>query len=332
MKKISIIIPVKDEEKYIADCIDSVLANDYPHEFIEIFIIDGLSKDRTIEIVQSYAEKNTAIKIFVNKDGTVPFALNMGIGKATGEYIIRLDAHASIPKNYFSELIKSNEKYDADNIGTCCITDVINHNPKTNAIIKVLSNKFGVGNSFFRIGITEPRKVDTVPFGCYKKAIFEKAGLFNTHLSRNQDIELNKRIVRSGGKIILIPDVSSTYYARETFSAISKNNYATGKWNVLTVYVTKKLSSLSLRHFIPLLFLLSLIVPIIGMFCFTALGMISLTSLFLYLILVLKESIKLNDSTTNLFYLIASFIVIHFSYALGSLSGLVRINYLFKHE
>ena len=82
-------------------------------------------------------------------------------------------------------------------------------------------------------------------------------------LVRNQDIELNKRILRGGGKIYILPDTYCTYLARETWKALSKNNYGNGKWNILTVYYTKMFSSLSIRHFIPLIFLLSLIVPLL---------------------------------------------------------------------
>ncbi len=330
MKKISVIIPVKNEEKYIAPCLDSILNNDYPKEFVEIFIIDGQSTDRSNEIVQKYSISYPSIKLLINKNETVPYALNIGIKESSGDYIIRLDAHSEIPTNYFSELIKFSDKHLADNIGTCCITDVKNKNPKTNAIKKVLSNKFGVGNSYFRIGILEPKEVDNVPFGCYRREIFEKIGLFNPNLTRNQDIELNKRISRNGGKIILIPNVKSIYFARESFYEIAQNNFSNGLWNILTVYITKRINSLSLRHFIPFLFLITLIIPLIGMIWIPVLGFVSLTSLISYLIFLIAISLKINDSSTSLSYIIISFIVLHFSYAFGSLFGLIKINYLFK--
>ena len=333
MKKISIIIPVKNEERYIAACLESVLNNDYPKELMEIFIVDGLSNDMTIDIIKRYLTQYNNIKLLSNNNETVPYALNMAIKKSSGEYIIRLDAHTSIPRNYFSELIKLSEEFNADDIGTCCITDIKNSNSKTNAIKKVLSNKFGVGDSYFRIGISTPKEVDHVPFGCYKREIFNKVGLFNQKLTRNQDIEFSKRIKKSGGRIILIPNVQSTYYARESFFEIYKNNFANGKWNILTVYITKKLSSLSLRHFIPIIFLLSIIIPLIGMIFNPIIGLISLLSLMSYLSLISFISFKLKDKTTSFIYIFISFLVLHFSYAFGSLLGLLRSDYLFKeHE
>ena len=330
MKKISVIIPCRNEAKYIADCLNTVLDNDYPKELTEIFVVDGKSTDNTKKIAEEFSAKFAKINVLINQDKIVPLAMNLGIKASSGDLIIRVDAHSKIPRNYFSELVKASERFDADNIGTCCLTDVKNKNPKSNAIKKVLSNRFGVGDSLFRIGINKSQEVDTVPFGCYKKEVFGKVGLFNKHLKRNQDIELNKRIAKAGGKVILISEVTSTYFARETFIELAKNNFGNGVWNILTVYITKKISSLSLRHFIPIIFLLSLILPLIGMVFNPIVGIVSLLSLISYLYLITFISYKLKDKTTSLVYIFISFIVLHFSYALGSFVGLLRLDYLFK--
>ena len=172
-------------------------------------------------------------------------------------------------------------------------------------------------------------EVDTVPFGCYKKEVFEKVGLYDERLERDQDIELNKRLKKNGGRIFLLPDISSTYYARETFSGIAKNNYRTGLWNILTVYFTKRLGSLSLRHFIPLIFLLSLIIPLIIAFWFPLISLIALISFISYLIVLLKVSSQINDKTSSLIFILFGFLTLHFSYGFGSLVGIFRIDTLF---
>jgi glycosyltransferase involved in cell wall biosynthesis len=330
MVKISIIIPCRNEKKYIIEFLESVLNNDYPKDFLEIFIVDGKSEDGTLEIVSDFIKDYSFITLLINEEKTVPYALNQAVSKCTGEYIIRLDVHSKIPENYFSKLVSSAISTGADNIGTICITDVKNKNPKSLAIRKVLSNKFGVGDSHFRIGIKSAREVDTVPFGCYKKNVFEKFGLFNVHLTRNQDIELNKRIKKAGGKVILLPDPYSIYYSREDFAGVAKNNFSTGLWNILAIYLTKNFNSISIRHFIPLIFILSLIVPTVFITVNSFFGLISLTSLFSYAILILSVSFSINDQTTKLYNLISAFIVIHFAYGFGSLVGLFRLDYLFK--
>ncbi len=306
--------------------------NDYPKELMEVIIVDGLSSDNTLKIVEEYSKKYSFIHLIENKNITVPFALNLGIQKSKGDYIVRLDAHSKIPKNYFSQLVEWSIKLSADNIGAVCLTKVQNSNSKTNAISLVLSNKFGVGNSYFRIGTNDIMEVDTVPFGCYKKEIFNKVGMFNVHLTRNQDIELNKRIKRIGGKIFLLSEVQCIYYARESYKGIAKNNYQTGLWNILTVYVTKKISSLSLRHFIPMVFLLSLIVPALLTIWFPVIGLLAALSFGSYLITLLIISHNIKNQNTNLFYVLYSFMVLHFSYGFGSLVGLFKLNYLFKAD
>lgn len=330
MVKISVIIPCRNERKYIIEFLESVLNNNYPKELIEIFIIDGKSEDGTMELVSDFIKDYSFITLLINEERTVPYALNQAIVKCTGEYIIRLDVHSKIPENYFSKLIQSAIETEADNTGTIWITDVKNKNPKSSAIRKVLSNKFGVGNSHFRIGTNSVMEVDTVPFGCFKKSVFNQYGLFNNQLVRNQDIELNKRIIKSGGKIVLLPEPYIIYYARETFNGIAENNFATGLWNILTIYITKDFNSISLRHLIPLLFLLSLVVPLILMVFNVYFGLISLLSLISYLILIVSVSIRILDNTTTLFNLIVAFIVLHFSYGFGSLLGLFRLHFLFK--
>jgi len=325
LTKISIIIPILNEEKYIKNCLESIINFDYDKSKMEVLLIDGGSSDKTIEIIKEYQNKYPIFRLFHNSKKIVPIAMNIGIKEAKGEYIIRLDAHASYPKDYFSKLIFYHKKVNAENIGGIIITDVKNMTKKSSSIKKVLSHKFGVGNSDFRIGVEEIKEVDTVPFGCYRKDVFEKYGLYDERLIRNQDIELNKRIINAGGKIYLIPDVTCIYYARENFTDLAKNNFANGKWNILTAYYTKRLNSLSLRHFIPLIFVLSILLPTILSLINIKFLWITVLSLSSYLALVIMLSLKLRDSTNSISYLVSSFITLHISYGLGSLVGIFSV-------
>lgn len=190
----------------------------------------------------------------------------------------------------------------------------------------MLSNKCGVGNSTFRTGIEGVKAVDTVPFGCWPKRVFEKYGQFDVRLVRSQDIELNKRIINGGGKICIIPDTFCTYLARETFGGVAKNNFGNGRWNMLTVYYTRQMKSLSLRHFIPLLFVLGLVLPaLVGIFWHPAL-LLSAFVLLAYLLVMGAVSAKLAvQKHLNFFYLLWSFITLHYSYGCGSLLGILSL-------
>lgn len=323
---LSVIVPIYNEEKYIAKCIDSMLNQDYPKEDMEIILVDGMSKDKTREIVATYTESYPFIRLIDNPNRIAPWAMNIGIKEAKGDVIMRLDAHATYENNYFSSLAYGLEKYGADNIGAVCRTDVLNKTPKTLAIREVLSNMFGVGNSTFRTGIGGVREVDTVPFGCWKRDVFEKYGYYDVRLVRNQDIELNKRIIHGGGKIVIIPFTCSTYLARETFRKLVQNNFGNGKWNILTVFFTGELRSLSIRHFVPLVFVLGLLLPLlVGVFWHTAIHITSLV-LAMYLLALGIVSAKLAVSKgLNFFYLLASFTVLHVSYGWGSLMALLML-------
>lgn len=328
---LSVICPIYNEEKYIAKCIDSILAQDYPKDDMEVIFVDGMSKDRTREIVAEYTSKYPFIRLIDNPDRIVPPAMNRGIKASKGDVIMRLDAHATYEKNYFSVLVKALHELNAENVGSVCRTDVLNKTPKTLAIREVLSNKFGVGNSVFRTGVDKVMEVDTVPFGCWKREVFDKYGLYDVRLVRNQDIELNKRILRGGGKICIVPNTFCTYLARETFKGLSKNNYGNGKWNILTVFYTKQFDSLSIRHFIPLLFVLSLIVPTCLALAYTPFIFVSLLSLLAYVSLLGMISMKLSlTKKLNVFYLLVAFLVLHLSYGWGSLVGLLNIPFMKK--
>lgn len=326
---ISVICPTYNEEKYIKSCIESIIAQDYPKTDLEVIFVDGMSTDKTRLIIGQYQALYDFIKLVDNPHRIVPYAMNTGIEKAKGQIIIRIDAHTLYQPNYFSALSKRLIELKADNVGVVCKTDVLNKTPKTLAIKEVLSNRFGVGNSMFRIGIDKVQEVDTVPFGCWRREVFDKYGLYDVRLVRNQDIELNKRIKRGGGKIFIIPDTYCTYLARETFSALSKNNYANGKWNILTVFYTKNINSLSIRHFIPLLFVMAISLPILLSFIYTPFIYLSIIAITLYLLLIGSVSISLAfKKKLNILLLIVAFTTLHISYGCGSLAAIIKLPFI----
>lgn len=322
---LSVIIPVYNEEKYIEQCLHAIISQDYDKENLEVLFVDGLSSDATRSIINRYAQQYPYIHLVDNPQRIVPYAMNIGINMAKGDIIMRLDAHADYQSNYFSALTAALETLHADNVGAVCHTDVLHHTPKTIAIKEVLCHKFGVGNSAFRTGTDSIIEADTVPFGCYRRDVFTRFGMYNTLLVRNQDIELNKRIHAGGGKIFLLPQALCTYYARETFADIARNNYLNGLWNLLTLKITKHFSSLSLRHFVPLLFLLSIVIPALLAIVYWPCILVSALSLALYLIFLLFTCLQISTSKHCHFgYLCLAFVVVHFSYGAGSLVGIFK--------
>lgn len=323
---LSVICPIYNEEKYIGGCIEAILRQDYPKEDLEVLLIDGGSKDRTKEIIEEYIKDYPFIKLLDNPHKIAPWAMNIGIKASQGDIIIRLDAHASYPPNYFSSLTKRLKELNADNVGTVCETSVRTKNAKSLAIREVLSNKIGVGDSAFRTGISDVTEVDTVPFGCWNRSAFDKYGLFDTRLVRNQDFEFNHRIRAAGGKIFLVPDSYCTYYARENFSSLAKQAYNNGKWNIFTTWYVGTIKTLALRHAIPMLFVLSLIIPLLAMIIWLPFGLISALSLSAYFCLIGVVSLKLSkEKNLSFVRLVQSFFVLHFSYGCGSIVGFLSL-------
>mgnify|MGYP003461482610 FL=1 len=169
---ISVVMPIYNEEKYISQCIESLLKQDYPEDKMEWIFVDGCSTDNTVSILNDYQNKNPGlIKVFNNPNKTVPYAMNIGIKNSVGKFIIRLDAHAEYADDYFSKCVYYLQTTDADNVGGVIETKSVGNVGE--AIAAVVSSKFGVGNSQFRTN-GEDGYVDTVPFGAFRREVFEK--------------------------------------------------------------------------------------------------------------------------------------------------------------
>ncbi len=317
---ITIVCPIYNEEKYISACVESVLRQDYPHSDMEVLFVDGMSTDRTREILSGYAEKYPVLKMLDNKNRTVPYAMNIGIKAARGSIIIRLDAHAKYPDNYFSVLVRELHNLKADNVGAVCRTLPADDTPKCRAIAAAMSSTFGMGNSHFRVGTKEIREVDTVPFGCYNKKVFEEIGSYDEELIRNQDDELNGRLRKHGGKIYLIPELTIDYFARDTIKKTGKMFYQYGLYKPL---VNKKLGSpATVRQFIPLLFVLELLVGTIAGMLNTCLLYAHLSVLALYLLLATAASSRHSTGIRQTVFQIIVYITIHISYGYGYIAGI----------
>ena len=321
---LSVIVPIYQEEKYIYKCIDSMLSQDYPKDDLEIILVDGMSKDRTREIVATYTAKYPFIRMIDNPERIAPCAMNRGIKEAKGDVIMRLDAHVYYPKNYFSLLVeKLNELPGAENVGALCNTLPVNDSITAQSIAAVLSSSFGMGNSHFRVGADKEMEVDTVPFGCFHRSIFDKVGLYDEELVRNQDDELNARIIKAGGKIYLIPQLVCEYYARDTAKKVYKMFYQYGVFKPL---VNKKLGSpATVRQFFPLFFVLGLLVgPVVCLFL-PVLWWAYFAVIMLWFILATSFSLKDSKSLKRILTQNWIYFVVHFGYGWGYIVGIYKI-------
>ncbi len=325
---VSIIIPCRNEEKFIEMCLKSILANDYPKERMEIFIIDGESTDNTRLIIQKISEQYPFIQLMDNNKRITPSALNIGIKKAKGELIIRMDAHSLYKKNYISSCVAYSKKYNADNVGGIFATTTHAHTLVAQTIASALSHPFGVGNSAFRTYPKHVQEADTVAYGCYKREVFDRIGIFNENLARSQDMEFNIRLKKAGGKIILFPEIICYYLAPSTYIHFIKHTISDGIWAIYPMKFTKKF--LAPRHYVPLMFILSLIINMALSVRFTFFRFLFLVIAASYILLNLIASAQVAYKKHNFRYLVLMpciFFTFHLCYGIGSCIGLLKIIY-----
>ena len=324
---ISIVCPIFNEEKYIGPFIESILKQDYPKDDLEILLVDGLSTDMSRVIISEYAKKYPFLRLIDNPQQTVPYAMNNGIMCANGSIVLRLDAHAEYPSNYCSVLVqKLNELDGAENVGGVCITLPCNETPVAVSIAECMSNRFGIGNSYFRVGAKRIMSVDTVPFGCFRKSLFDRIGLYDTDMIRNQDDELNGRIIMNGGKIYLLPEIEIKYYARDSISKIRRMFYQYGLYKPLG---NKKLGSpATMRQFLPLAFVLGLFLGAFLCLIFPPFRPFYLGVVTLYVVIGVAEGVKSACKTGQwscVFLMPFMFFNMHISYGVGYMVGLFNL-------
>ena len=331
---ISVVIPCRNEQGFIRECLESVLDNDYPRDKMEVLVIDGMSDDGTREIVGIYEQKYPFLKLLDNEKKIVSAALNKGIEISRGEVILRMDAHNVYDKSYIKKCVAGLSRHKADNVGGLCITLPRKNTVICRSIAVGLSHPFGVGNSYFRLGFKTPRCVDTVPFGCFRKETFEKIGMFDEDLARNQDDELNSRLIKGGGRIVLDPEIISYYYARDSIVKLWKMFYQYGYFKPLVVKKVKKIATF--RQLMPVFF--------VGGLSFSVLlSMISIKFMFYFFLPLVSVYVLVSfaaavfisfrkNSAAYLFSMPLVFIVLHASYGLGYLKGLFDFFVLNKNS
>lgn len=323
----SIIIPMRNEAAFIGPCLDSVLANDFPRDQYEILVVDGNSTDGSREVITSRASTRPAIRLLDNPEGIVSTAMNAGIRQSRGTYIVRMDAHSQYPPNYIRTCIGELERTGAESVGGCAVTKPGANTLVAKAIAWITQHPVGVGNAAYRLGQGD-RFVDTVPFGTFRKALFDRIGLYREDLVRNQDYELNTRIRQSGGKIYLTSKTNIVYYNVPTFAKFMAQAYNNGAY-VAQMWMRNP-ASFCWRHGAPLLFTGGLLGGL-------ALGMLApqiWTGLFFFLaiyfltVLIVALQISFRHGAKYLPVLPGLFLACHLVYGLGTMLRLVRFPFM----
>jgi cellulose synthase/poly-beta-1,6-N-acetylglucosamine synthase-like glycosyltransferase len=321
---VSVIMPVRNEQKAIRRSLAAVLAQDYPRDRLEVLVADGMSVDGTRASVSEIAARDARVRLVENPGRIMASGFNTGMRLARGEILVMLGGHTEIEPDYVRHCVRPLQQGRAECVGgpinTICKTS------KAAAIALAMSSRFGVGSVAFRLGTNKEQYVDTVAFGAYTREIIERAGPLDEELIRNQDDEYNYRLRKLGGRILLVPEVHSSYYSRSSLRALWRQYFQYGYWKVRVMQ--KHPRQMQFRHFVPPAFVAVLLtslllVPLsaVGMWLF---GLVAGS----YVVANIGASLSLvavRKGTWRLFPLLpAAFATIHLSWGLGVLVGLVR--------
>jgi succinoglycan biosynthesis protein ExoA len=320
---VTLILPIRNESVYIKHALTAILKQDYPSDCMEILIVDGMSTDDTRRVVRDFSEQypSLQIRILDNPGKIVPIGMNIALRETKGDVVIRVDGHCLIAPDYVSKCVDHLNKDGVDGVGGPM--ESIGETKMAKAIAIGMSSPFGVGNSAFRTTSGRTMIVDTVPFPAYTCEIIKRAGLYDEELVRNQDDEYNYRIRGLGGKILLADDVRSTYFTRSSLRGLWRQYFQYGYWKVRVLQ--KHPRQMSMRQFVPPLFVLALV----GSALLTpspAFRLFSIIVPLLYLMTNIVASIWTSSKQDfqYLGWLPFIFLILHLSYGLGFLMGLIR--------
>lgn len=326
--QLSVVVACRNESEHIRVLLDSIVQQDLIGISWEAVIADGMSTDDTRSIIEDYAALHPQIRLVDNPGQIVSTGLNRAIREATGSVILRMDAHTSYAPDYCRRCLEVLSRTGADNVGGPARTKATT--VRARAIAAAYHSRFSTGGARFH-NSDYSGWVDTVPYGCWHKSTVERIGLFDETLVRNQDDELNLRLVRSGGKIWQDPSIVSWYSTRGTLSRLFRQYFQYGYWKVAVI--RKHRLPASWRHLVPAFFVLGVagLLANLGLaailnspawFAASSIGCMSIVLLYGLLNVAASCLIAAKAGWSILPFLPLVFLTYHVSYGLGFLCGL----------
>lgn len=316
---ISVILPVRNESAYIHKALESLQAQDYPADKIEIWVVDGLSTDDTRSQVMAMQQADPRIALLDNPQQTAPHAMNIGLAQARGEVIVRVDGHCTLAPDYLSQCVRL-----LQHTGAACVGGPLTSQGEgwwAQAIALAMSSPFGVGNARFRYADT-PGYVDTLAFGAYRREVFDTIGHFNPELTRNQDDEFNYRLRQAGFQLYLSPEIRSVYYTRSSLKKLWSQYFQYGFWKIRVIRDYP--GSVQARHLVPGLFVLGLAASLLGALSHRRLRPLPLAILLPYTLASLVFGLRRTRARrAYLPGVLSAFPVLHTAYGTGFWWGLL---------
>ncbi len=317
---VSVIVPMRNERRYIERCLRSLAAQDYPHDCFEVIVVDGNSADGSREIVESLRDELPNLRVLENRGRHTSRGLNIGLAFARGEVIARVDAHAAVEADFLRQGVDALRRTQADVAGGPITT--LGEGATGEAIALAVSSPFGVGNAVFRYSQRE-QWTDTVAFPAYRRDVFDRVGPFE-EIDGGEDDEFHYRLKDAGGQILLTPAIRSTYYARRSYWELLRQYFGYGQAKV--VVLSRHPRRTRLRQLVPSFFVLALLAAVLvalfgGLF---TVGIAALGGAYVLASLGASLAIAHRRGWRHVWRLPLAFACMHVAYGLGFIVGLIR--------
>ena len=321
MMKISFIVVAYNAAGSLGALLEDLLAQTIPHEQIEALLVDSASTDATRAIMLDFAKAAPfEVKVLDNPKRWLASGINVALGAATGDAIIRLDAHARIPKDFLQKNLQALERGE-DIVGGC----VLGGAPSgawESVLRTVDTSRFCGGAAPFRNG-GEARYVDTLAYALYRREVYDKVGLYDERLRRTEDHDMHYRMRRAGYRFYFSPDIVSYHAARATMRGQLRQKWGNGYWIGRTMRIQPR--CFAPRHLIPALFVLALLFGLL-LLPFSVWPLLLLLSAYLACDLVFAVRGALSQESGRLLALLTLpflFPAVHVVYGVGTLAGLL---------
>ncbi len=323
---VSLCVIAYNEEKVLNGLFRNIATQSYPHDKIEVILVDSQSTDNTRAMMEDF--KNTEynfkrVEVVTNSKKKQASAWNCALCEAKGDVIIRIDAHAQIPRDFIKRSVENLEEGEHI-VGGGRPNIVDNETPWKLTLLAAEESLFGSSIAEYRRPTEKKEYHDSLFHAAYRREVFEKVGGFNEALGRTEDNELHYRIREAGYKMCSCPDIISFQHTRSTFKNMVKQKFGNGFWIGLTFGVCP--GCLSYFHFVPFLFLIALTL-------FTVIACFG----YLYPLMFLTLAYSMFDvvNTVGCFatkkiqphfiFLPFLFPVLHIAYGVGTLWGLIKM-------
>lgn len=323
---VSVIVPCRNEARFIGQFLDSLATQDYPSECMETIIVDGMSDDGTRAYLTDWAAGSGQRMVLDNPARMAASAMNIGLAHSHGEVIVRLDVHARYPSDYVRSCVDALVRTGADVVGGVVDTVPAAPGAVSRAISAAVSSAFGVGGTAFRTGsVQQPTSVDIVPFGCFSRTLISRFGAYNEHMRWDEDAELCYRVKAQGGLVLLCPGIRSTYVARATLGQLWLQYYRYGLYKPAIARQVHRV--MTLRQLVPSLFVCS----VVGLGALSrwspAMRRLLGVELMAYAVADVGASLAgvLRRHDLGLLLLIVAYPVMHVAYGLGYVVGILRL-------